>query len=443
MQAKEYTGIKRALISSAFGKNEYKAEDLSEFYTYNTLYKKSIANFQHYAYKESKQYFLTLEKSELYKKVENFEAFVGFKMQKNNLLSKMKELSGYGGLIHDFKNYLLRGDEKYFTRFQSHYAKFMRLMQQYEQLKVSRAEMIFLSQIQTTFAHYKENIEYIHTLHKKPTIVLLDKQVKIDDAQAVYAFKVLSENIIGVEIKEWLATSTEWINNLYTLENQILSKLNKNIEALEDATNYSLNMLKFFTAFMFFLVVFLSIGLYKNILDKLALIEHGLIRFLDYLTNKTKKYELLQIEGKDEFALLASSINVNIKSTALYIEKEVARRTQELQNATNTKSEFLANMSHEIRTPLNAIVGFIDRLYKHETVEEKSKQLKIIKDSATSLLSIINDILDFSKIEQHKLLIENHPFNMQEVFSLVVELFFSKAKERQINTPILKSSAIF
>ena len=433
MQAKEYTGIKRALISSAFGENEYKPEDLSEFYTYNTLYTTSIANFQHYAYPANKQYFLHLEKSRLYKKVENFESFIDVKMKKNNLLSKMKELSGYGGLIHDFKNYLLRGDEKYFTRFQNHYIQFIKLIQQYKQLKVSRTEISYLTQIQTTFAQYKENLEYIHTLDKKPTVMLLDKQVKIDDTQAIYAFKVLSENIIGVNIKEWFFASTAWINNLYTLENRILLKLHQNISTLENTTNDSLNILKFSMSLMFLLVVLLSIGLYKNISYKLFLIERGLIRFLDYLTNKTNKYELLQIEGKDEFAHLAASINTNMKSTAVHIEKEVAKRTIELQNATNAKSEFLANMSHEIRTPLNAIVGFIDRLYKYETAEEKRLQLKTVKNAASSLLSVINDILDFSKIEQHKLLIENHPFEIQETFSLVVELFFSKAKERQIS----------
>ena len=115
------------------------------------------------------------------------------------------------------------------------------------------------------------------------------------------------------------------------------------------------------------------------------------------------------------------------------LEEKIKERTQELEFALRAKSDFLANMSHEIRTPLNGIIGFIDILFKNEKEKDKLKKLAIIKESGHSLLNIINDILDFSKIESNKMIIEKIPIDIHNVFAHVIELFFSKAKERDIN----------
>lgn len=120
------------------------------------------------------------------------------------------------------------------------------------------------------------------------------------------------------------------------------------------------------------------------------------------------------------------------KALEEHLEDEVKDRTKKLEIAMRAKSDFLANMSHEIRTPLNAIKGFVDILYKSEVDRKKQKKLKIIKESSDSLLTIINDILDFSKIDSHKLLVEEVPLNIRDVFNQVIDLFFEKAQEKNI-----------
>lgn len=115
-----------------------------------------------------------------------------------------------------------------------------------------------------------------------------------------------------------------------------------------------------------------------------------------------------------------------------HLEQTVRKRTYELELASSAKSDFLANMSHEIRTPLNAIVGFVDILYKKESDSKKRSRLEIIKESSNSLLMIINDILDFSKLEKEKLVLEHVVYDVPHVFEYVVELFFDKAKEKDI-----------
>jgi len=92
-----------------------------------------------------------------------------------------------------------------------------------------------------------------------------------------------------------------------------------------------------------------------------------------------------------------------------------ARDTAEAAN--KSKSIFLANMSHEIRTPMNSIIGFSE-LAQDDGLPPKTRQyLSNISDNAKWLLNIINDILDNTKIESGKIVLENIPFDIQDVIS--------------------------
>ena len=97
------------------------------------------------------------------------------------------------------------------------------------------------------------------------------------------------------------------------------------------------------------------------------------------------------------------------------------------------KSEFLANMSHEIRTPMNGILGFVERLEKHEKDLERLKQFNLIRSSGNTLLNIINDILDFSKIESGKLELEFHPMNIHAILLEATGIFGELLESKNIN----------
>lgn len=91
------------------------------------------------------------------------------------------------------------------------------------------------------------------------------------------------------------------------------------------------------------------------------------------------------------------------------LERRVAERTQQLEEANRAKSDFLANMSHELRTPLNAIIGFSEMLKDGllGTLDPKQRGFVTdIFDAGSHLLSLINDILDLSKVEAGMLQLE-------------------------------------
>jgi two-component system sensor histidine kinase/response regulator len=102
-------------------------------------------------------------------------------------------------------------------------------------------------------------------------------------------------------------------------------------------------------------------------------------------------------------------------------KNELILAKQEADEANLAKGVFLARMSHEIRTPLNGIVGLSHLLEKTAMTELQKDYIHKISRSSLSLSHIINDILDFSKLEVDKLVIEHHPFQLDETIDRVCE----------------------
>ncbi|KAG7365580.1 PAS domain containing protein [Nitzschia inconspicua] len=139
------------------------------------------------------------------------------------------------------------------------------------------------------------------------------------------------------------------------------------------------------------------------------------------------------VTGKSVF--LFSSLD---RSDAIEAEKERKARIEE--------TEFLAIMAHEIRTPLHQVIGFIDLLEctcvsrsspekevstmdeedaePYDAVEkpnscnlsdEQRGYVKLLRSSATQLMTVINDVLDYSKLEAGQMKIECIPFEPMSV----------------------------
>jgi len=140
-----------------------------------------------------------------------------------------------------------------------------------------------------------------------------------------------------------------------------------------------------------------------------------------------------QIRGQSTIYWFLLSAKRNAADQKVKIEKALLVA----EAATKAKSEFLANISHEIRTPMNGIIGMSSLLKDSKLSDIQKDQLRIIQDSANSLLELINGILDFSKLEADKMTIENKPLHVQQVILDVTKLLNVKAEEKGISIECL------
>ncbi len=125
-------------------------------------------------------------------------------LQRKELINDVHDAFGYGGVIHNFKNYVLRGDIKYYNKLVDTTKKVHGLLDEYD-LAVEKANVEALGytqNIRKAANLYIEKAKMVRKYHlKNMPLSKIDNIVRVDDTIYLQSFDLIMEHLEYERIK--------------------------------------------------------------------------------------------------------------------------------------------------------------------------------------------------------------------------------------------------
>jgi signal transduction histidine kinase/DNA-binding response OmpR family regulator len=123
-------------------------------------------------------------------------------------------------------------------------------------------------------------------------------------------------------------------------------------------------------------------------------------------------------------------------------EENLRAAHEQARSASKAKTDFLANMSHEIRTPISAILGLAELSQRNADPAKTAVHLRMIAESAQTLLGIIGDVLDLSRVEAGKLFLDDKPLDLAMVVDRAAEPFRAACADKGLTLSVTLDPSI-
>jgi signal transduction histidine kinase len=125
-----------------------------------------------------------------------------------------------------------------------------------------------------------------------------------------------------------------------------------------------------------------------------------------------------------------------------YLERRVAERTAELQEAlrklselSQMKANFVANISHELRTPLTHVKGYLELLTTESLGSlsaEQKNALQVSLRAAGRLENLIDNLILFSVAARGEMTLQLAPVNLNKVAGEIINYSRTIANDRNV-----------
>ncbi|MEJ1463112.1 MAG: PAS domain S-box protein [Candidatus Sedimenticola sp. (ex Thyasira tokunagai)] len=132
------------------------------------------------------------------------------KQSKAELSAALRSTVGFGGMIHHFKNYVLRQEPESGAWAKEKISQALSIISAYRQAEITRAEEVALVDIEIMLKNYREGIGRVVKLTaENADIQKLDRAVKVDDSYAIRGFVTLDREVArSIESSSGAVTDT-------------------------------------------------------------------------------------------------------------------------------------------------------------------------------------------------------------------------------------------
>jgi PAS domain S-box-containing protein len=124
----------------------------------------------------------------------SWESYAGDVEKKGAWISSIRGHLGYGGIIHNFKNYVLRKDPRYLIRLREQLEGFDRVMKEYLASVKDETEKAALDRIRYTIASYQAKLPIaMRAADESWPVEKTDHLVKVDDTAAIDGLRIIEQ----------------------------------------------------------------------------------------------------------------------------------------------------------------------------------------------------------------------------------------------------------
>ena len=294
----------------------------------------------------------------------------------------LTQASGYGGAIHNFKNYVLRKDEKYAIKFSENYLQIKSTLAKLKTLfSENKRNLRYLKRIESTIDKYHSKLPSVKEgFEAGLSVEEIDKKININDKGAIIAIGALVNSSLSgnfsIDPMLWFENSDKKLKLMNDIEKLLATQLSDLTSKLEEKAWISLFiMISIISA----LLIAVSVTVY--------LVANNIVKPL----NETVDFALaiangdltghLNIKRKDEIGKLSCAVNKMAGNLKIMV-KEINTTTNQLADAAHNVTLITAKTTQDVtqqQDELQMISTAMNEM--SNTVESISRNAVLGKDA--------------------------------------------------------------
>ncbi|NWF38811.1 HAMP domain-containing protein [Mariprofundus sp. NF] len=317
---------------------------------------------------------------------EQLRAALKEQVQLNDLLNRLHATVGYGGLIHAFKNYVIRGDSDYEKLFHEQMKLFKLLSSDIKHLNLGGEIADRIAIIEATVEQYHGYIDTIGQMRGQGrSISEIDKRVRVDDRPALDAIEFLRLHITKIDSTDWWVSTSERMQHIFEVAGALEQDIHRGIGQQLQAAYRSMLYYLLLSLLLLIITLYSAYYLIRHVAGSLTLMAETL-----QSATHQENYELLLNESRgDEIGQLARAFNRLIgerqhaETQLLHLSEKSRHLSRRLITAAENERSYIARELHdELGQPLTAVKTIATLLAK------QSEDPQVITDAGEIKLMI-------------------------------------------------------
>lgn len=399
LDLQERSGQERGALNGVFSQNQFHSKELREIVGYIALQKEAIRHYFTIAEDRFENMLQQRITHPVVAEVEAMRAAAFNKWERKEIFDELHTIIGYGGLIHDFKNYVIRGNQSYIARFSTMFTNAWQILSRFRQISgFGDKELVHIDTIEATLRQYQSLLDTVTRMRiNGATVAAIDKVVKVDDTPALAAIEALRRYVTTLDTTTWWPKATQRIALIKEVSDATREDISQIIRKKRAAAD---------RGYVFYISLMLSVLTVTLLLGYLLVsrLVNETTRIASAMRQMSRSGnfdQLLKAGSDDEIGEIVTAFNSLVDKRNQTEKHRIKLQKQLLETK---KKEALLTLSgglaHNFNNKLAAILGYTELAINQEEIKESQKikgYLTQISQTTEEASELIGKILTYSQ----------------------------------------------